>query len=267
MDYKKINRDAWNKKTVIHLGSPFYDNEAFLDGKNTLKDIDLDLLGNINGKTVLHLQCHFGQDTISLSKSGARAMGVDISDTAIEKACEYAKLLGTDTEFICSDLYELPRFLDRKFDVIYTSYGVIGWLPDMERWAQVISHFLKPGGEFVFVEFHPFVWMYNTDMKNIVYRYFNGEPFVEQIKGTYAQRDADMEYTTVNWNHALSEVMGSLLRSGICIEDFREYDYSPYDCFPNTVKIGEDKYRFAHLGDKVPIIYALKGRKSKNTRK
>lgn len=258
-DYKKINKAAWNLKTEIHINSEFYDNESFLKGESSLKHIELDLLGDIQGKSILHLQCHFGQDTISLSRLGAKVTGIDLSDNAIRYAQNMAKELGADTRFICSDIYELPNILDDKFDIVFTSYGVIGWLPDMERWAKIVAHYLKSGGQFMMVEFHPVVWMFDDDFKTIDYSYFKGAEIIEQLEGSYADRNAEIEYTTVTWTHSLSEVINNLIQAGICITRFEEYNYSPYNCFKHTIQIDKDKYRIKHLSDKLPMIYAVKG--------
>ncbi len=166
-DYLDINRVAWNGRTREHVGSVFYDVPGFLAGRNSLNDIERKLLGDIRGRTVLHLQCHFGQDTLSLARLGAKALGVDLSDKAIEKARQLNETLGLDAEFLCSDVYDLPNRLDRKFDVVFTSYGVLGWLPDMDRWASTVSHFLKPGGSFVLVEFHPMVLVFDETFSKI----------------------------------------------------------------------------------------------------
>lgn len=246
-------------KTEIHINSEFYDNESFLKGESSLKHIELDLLGDIQGKSILHLQCHFGQDTISLSRLGAKVTGIDLSDNAIRYAQNTAKELGTDTRFICSDIYELPDVLDDKFDIVFTSYGVIGWLPDMGRWAEIIARYLKPGGQFMMVEFHPVVWMFDDDFKTIDYSYFKGAEIIEQLEGSYADRNAEIEYTTVTWTHSLSEVINNLIQAGICITRFEEYNYSPYNCFKHTIQIDKDKYRIKHLSDKLPMIYAVKG--------
>ena len=128
-NYIEINRQSWNDRTEIHLKSEFYDLENFRKGKSSLNDIELNLLGDIQGMTILHLQCHFGQDTISLSRLGAKVTGVDLSDKAIECAQNLAKDTNAQTRFICCDIYDLPNHLDEKFDLVFTSYGTIGWLP------------------------------------------------------------------------------------------------------------------------------------------
>lgn len=258
-NYIDINKTAWNQKTNVHINSEFYNNEAFLKGKSSLKSIEQDLLGDIQGKSVLHLQCHFGQDTISLSRLGAKVTGIDLSDNAINHARKMAKELEVDTRFICSDIYNLPEVLDEKFDIVFTSYGVIGWLPDMERWAKTISHYLKAGGRFVMVEFHPVIWMFDDDFRTISYNYFNAGEIVEELEGSYAVRNAEIQYTTVTWTHSLSEVIGNLIQAGIRINKFEEFDYSPYNCFKHTFQIDEDKYRIKHLDNKLPMIYSIEG--------
>lgn len=260
-NYININRDAWNKKTGIHLESEFYDNESFIENTNSLKQIELELLGDIRGKSVLHLQCHFGQDSISLAKLGAKVTAVDLSDKAIDAANILAKKTNAEVDFICCNVYDLPKHLSKKFDIMFASYGVIGWLPDLKKWAEVVAHFLKPDGEFIFVEFHPFIWMYDDDFDTVAYRYFNSGEIVEDVKGTYANRDAKIEYKTICWNHSTSEVLNSLIKAGINIEQFNEYDYSPYNCFKHTLQIGTDKFIIKHLGNKIPMTFAIRGRK------
>ena len=258
MDYIKINKKLWNSKTAIHYQSDFYDVESFIKGKDSLNPIEIGLLGQIRGKKILHLQCHFGLDTISLSRHGAIATGVDFSENAIEKARQLNGELGTNARFITEDIYRLPEILDEKFDIVFTSYGVIGWLPDMKRWANVIHHFLKPGGEFIMVEFHPVVWMFSYDFKQIEFNYMDSSPIVEELEGTYTNRNAQIKEKSFTWNHGLSAVLDSLIKAGLTIADFREYDYSPYNCFENTVNIDEGKFKIKGLENKIPMIYSLK---------
>lgn len=231
--------------------------DSFLSGKSSLNSIELALLGDLKGKTILHLQCHFGQDTISLSRLGADVTGVDLSDKAIENAVRIAKEMGAEVRFICCDIYDLPAHLEQQFDIVFTSYGTIGWLPDLDRWAGIVSRYLKPGGKFVFVEFHPVVWMFDDAFEKIGYRYFNSGAIVETESGTYADKTADITQTYVMWNHGLGEVISSLLQNGMELNALEEYDYSPYNCFQKTVEIAPGKYRIAHLDDKIPMVYSV----------
>lgn len=257
LNYIEINRQSWNNRTAHHLKSEFYDQGNFMKGNSSLNEIELNFLKDIKGKSVLHLQCHFGQDSISLSRLGAKVTGVDFSEKAIDAAKVISKELKINTEFICSDVYELPNILDKKFDVVYTSYGTIGWLPDLDKWAQVISHFLKPNGKLLFVEFHPVVWMYNDDFNKIAYRYFNSGAIIESENGTYTDRSADLAQEYVMWNHSLSEVITSLIRQNLTIKTFEEYDYSPYNCFNHTIEFEPKKFRIKHLENNIPMVYLI----------
>lgn len=259
--YLEINRQSWNNRTDTHIKSEFYNVDRFLKGENSLNDIEMELLGDLSGKSVLHLQCHFGQDSISLSRFGARVTGIDLSDVAIERAKELAEKAGAKVEFICSDVYGLPEHLNEEFDIVFASYGTIGWLPDLDRWAKIVSKFLKPNGMFVFAEFHPVVWMFNNAFDKVAYRYFNSGPIIESSTGSYADKDGSVSQQYVMWNHGLGEVLSSLIKNGLEIRSMEEFDYSPYNCFSGTVEIAPNKYRIAHLEDKIPMVYALSARK------
>jgi len=256
-DYININKQVWNDKTEVHIASEFYDNDSFLKGKSTLNDIELALLGNVKGKKILHLQCHFGQDTMTLVRMGASAVGVDLSDKAVERATQFAQQLDLDTTFVCCDVYDAPNYIDEKFDIIFTSYGTIGWLPDLDNWAKVISHFLKPQGQFIMADFHPVVWMYDDNFKEVFYNYFNVEPIIEITSGTYAEKNADLEDKSVGWNHPISEILNSLLQSGLELNQFNEFDYSPYNCFNEMEEFETGKFRIKTFGNKIPMVYSI----------
>lgn len=256
-NYIELNRSAWNQKTGFHVKSKFYDNESFINGKSTLNNIELELLNDVKGKTILHLQCHFGQDSLSLQRLGGKVTGVDFSDKAIAEAQSLAKNLNLEAEFICCDLYELPKHLNKQFDIVFTSYGTVGWLPDLQRWGQIVSQFLKPSGKFVMVDFHPVVWMFDNDFMHVQYSYFNKEEIVETETGTYADRDAPMEATTISWNHSLSEILNGLLQSGLTLKQFNEHDYSPYNCLNNMIEVAPNKFQLAAMNDKIPLLYSI----------
>lgn len=256
-NYININKALWNDKVAHHVSSDFYNMAAFLAGKTSLNPVELELLGDVSGKRILHLQCHFGQDTLSLARMGAEVTGVDFSDAAIN----YARQLATDhnlnATFICCDLYELPQHLNETFDIVYTSYGTIGWLPDLDKWAAIVHRFLKPGGKFIFVEFHPLIWMLDEQFQHIKYPYFKDEPIVETTVGTYADREAPIEHQSISWNFSLSEMMTSLLQQGMNIKHFEEFDYSPYPCFEGLEEFEPGKFRVKHLGNKIPMLFSL----------
>lgn len=258
-EYIKNNRSLWNSKTDIHIKSDFYDVESFKKGRSSLNYLELESLGNIKGKSILHLQCHFGMDTLSLAKLGAKVTGVDLSDNAIDKARELNDELGLDAEFICSDIYELKKVLNSKYDIVYTSYGVIGWMPDLDKWAEIISHFLKPGGMFYLIEFHPVVWMFDTDISKIEYSYFNNETVIETI-GTYAEPENEFRHKSYSWNHSLSSVINALTKNDLRITEFNEYPFSFYDCFKKEV-LTKDKngfWQFKGIEGKMPMMFSVK---------
>lgn len=257
LDYININKQTWNNKTDVHIASEFYDMQGFLDGKSTLNSIELELLGDVKGKNILHLQCHFGQDTMTFSRMGAKAKGVDLSDNAIERAREFASKLNLDTTFVCCDIYDAPQFIDEKFDIVFTSYGTIGWFPDLDKWAKVVSHFLKPDGKFIMADFHPVVWMFDNDFKEVFYNYFNVEPIIEDESGTYADRYSHISAQTMTWNHPTSELLNSLIDNGLEINCFNEYNYSPYNCFNETEEFEPNKFRIKHFGNKIPMVYSI----------
>lgn len=256
-DYIKKNKELWNSRTNFHVGSAFYDMDSFLKGKSSLNNIELELLDDVKGKTILHLQCHFGQDSLSLARMGAQVTGVDLSDNAIAKANELNKQLNLNAEFVCCDIYDLPQHLSKKFDIVFTSYGTIGWFPDLNKWAKIVSDYLTPGGKFVFAEFHPAVWMFDNDFTKIQYSYFNDEVIVEKEQGTYADKDAPISLESVTWNHPIDKVLNALISNGLTIKSFNEYNYSPYNCFSHTEEFEPGKFRIKHLGNKIPMVYSL----------
>ncbi len=261
-NYLDKNRNSWNKRAELHIGSEFYDVKGFLEGKSSLNSIETELLGDLQGKSVLHLQCHFGQDSISLARLGAEVTGMDLSDKAIEFAKELAGKDTTNAKFICCDVYDLPNHLDGEFDIVFTSYGTIGWLPDLDKWAKVISHFLKPDGKFLIVEFHPFVWMFNDEFNEIAYNYFKDKPIVEVKDSSYTDGNFSEKIEDISWNHSLSEVINSLINNGLKISHFKEYDYSPYDIFSGGEESEKGKFRIRKFGDKIPMVYSLVAIKS-----
>ncbi len=257
-DYIQINRELWNKRTESHIKSEFYDVASFLNGKSSLNKSELDLLGDVSGKSLLHLQCHFGLDSLSLARLGAEVTGVDLSPQAIIEAEKLAKQTKIYANFVCSDLYSLPQHLDEKYDIVFTSYGTIGWLPDMTAWANIIAKYLKPGGKFAMVDFHPVVWMFDDEFNYIQYSYFNKEVIIEQSEGSYADHNADIKNISYSWNHDLSEILNALINAGLKLEVFNEYNFSHYNCFKQTEQTEDGNYIIKHHGDKLPMMYGIR---------
>lgn len=265
-NYIETNESLWNKKVEPHTKSDFYNLEAFKKGWNSLRHIEMNALSDeVKDKSMLHLQCHFGQDSLAWSRLGAKVTGIDFSENAITKAQELNDELKLDATFIHSNVYDVRKHIQKKFDIVFTSYGVICWLPDLDKWAKVIADSLEPNGVFYMVETHPALIIYDLDNpKNLrlQYDYFhNPTPDEELITGTYADNEADLKHQEFTWSHSISEVIMPLLKHGLVLESFNEYPYSTWDCFPNQEKVGDEKFVFGNLGKSLPHLFELRMRK------
>jgi len=253
MDYLAVNKDTWNKRTKVHLDSKFYDVEKFLAGGCSLNAVELAEVGDVKGMRLLHLQCHFGQDTLSWAKLGADVTGVDLSSEAIKQAELLAKQLQIQANFICDDVLAFGEKNQEKYDIVYTSYGVLCWLADLDAWAKTVSDALVEGGQFNLVEFHPF----NDVLSG--YAYFpSSEPDIEE-EPTYTENATDEKSTVITWPHSISEVMNALIRQGISIESFNEFAYSPYNCFEGLEEVEGKGFQLMRNGQQVPLLYSIKG--------
>ncbi|TCK67314.1 methyltransferase family protein [Winogradskyella wandonensis] len=261
-NYFETNKATWNKKVAVHAQSDMYDMEAFKAGKSSLMPYELKALGNVSGKSLLHLQCHFGQDTLSWSRMGAKCTAVDLSDEAINLAKQLNEELGLDAQFVCCNVLDTSQHISETFDIVFTSYGTIGWLPDLKPWAQMIAERLKPGGVFYIVEFHPILWMfdYTDDKLEMKYHYNQDEVIYDEYQGTYADQNSKMVSKEYGWNHGLGEVVNALIEAGLQIDYLNEYDESPYDVFPNLVKTEAGLYK---MKDQLfPMIFEIKATKN-----
>jgi len=259
--YFEVNKDTWNEKVKVHAKSAMYDLEAFKKGKSSLMRYELNALRDIKEKSLLHLQCHFGQDTLSWSRLGAKCVGVDLSDEGITLAKQLNEELKLDAEFICCNVLDTSKYVKDTFDIVFTSYGVIGWLPDLKPWGQMIAERLKKGGTFYMVEFHPIVWMFDylEDKPIMKYGYMQDEVIYEEYEGTYANQDSKMISKEYGWNHGLGEVINALAEAGLHIDYLNEYNESPYDVLPNLLKTNSGMYK---TKDQLyPLIFELKATK------
>lgn len=260
-DYFKVNKATWNEKVKIHSESAMYDLKSFKEGKSSLMSYELEGLGDVDGKSLLHLQCHFGQDTLSLSRMGAKCVGVDLSDEGIKLAQKLNEELNLDADFFCCNILDTSKHIKDTFDIVFTSYGVIGWLPDLKPWGKMIAERLKVGGTFFIAEFHPIVWMFSyLDGKPVMkYGYMQNEVIYEEYEGTYANSDSKMTSKEYGWNHGLGEVVTALTEAGLHIEYLKEFDESPYDVLPDLIRTESGMYR---TKDQLyPLIFTLKATK------
>jgi SAM-dependent methyltransferase len=216
-DYREVNLAGWNERVPAHVASPGYAVQRFVEDPGFLSNVvrfDVPRLGDITGLRAVHLQCHIGTDTVSLARLGASMTGLDFSAAAIEAARKLASETGADVTFVEAELYAAPDALDNgSFDLVYTGIGALGWLPDIRRWANVVSALLRPGGRLFIREGHPMLWTLDDerddDLLVAKYPYFEqAEPMVFDQGGTYVETDVVFEHNlTHEWNHGLGEII------------------------------------------------------------
>ncbi|NLF00027.1 MAG: methyltransferase domain-containing protein [Anaerolineales bacterium] len=266
-EYLSANRAWWDEATSIHARSPMYDVVGFKAGRSTLTAIERAELGDLASKSVLHLQCHFGLDTLSLARLGAQVTGADFSTQAIELARSLSAELDIPARFVCANVYDLPGVLSGQFDVVFTSQGVLPWLPDLTRWAQVIAHFLRPGGTFYILEVHPFGATLDDDAAatrlEVCYPYFHSaKPARFEGEGSYADRDARFEHTvTYEWVHSMGDVINALIGAGLHIQFLHEFPYCFYQMTPYLVQDDAGWWRLPGNDESVPLMFSLRATK------
>jgi SAM-dependent methyltransferase len=268
-DYLKANLASWDEAVTLHVGSELYDVNGFKAGKSSLSEIELGELGPLvrEDTRLLHLQCHFGLDTLSWARQGAIATGVDFSGEGIRTARALAAEVGLSERavFVQSDVATLPDKLSGTFDVVFTSWGALIWLGDLERWAEVIAGFLRPGGTFYIAEFHPCVFLLADDATpddlRIDYPYFMyGVPQRFDEDGDYADPDAKVEHTvTFEWLHGFGEIIDPLLRRGLRLDYLHELPYTvPGLPFPFVEKDERGMQRVKGHHEGFPLSFTLK---------
>lgn len=272
-DYLKANLASWDEAVALHVGSELYDVAGFKAGATSLSPIELEELGPLvgEGTTLLHLQCHFGLDTLSWARRGAVVTGVDFSGEGVRTARELAGEAGLSARatFIQSDVESLPDRLSGAYDVVFTSWGALIWLGDLERWAEVVTHFLKPGGVLYIAEFHPYAFLLaddaTPDSLRIGYPYFMyGEPQRFDDDEDYADPHAKTEHTvTFEWLHGFSEILDPLLRRGFRLDFLHELPYTvPGLPFAFLEKDAAGMLRVKGHHDDVPLTFTLRMTKS-----
>jgi SAM-dependent methyltransferase len=255
------NQANWDERLPIHLEA--YRVPEFLAGGLTLWPLERGELGSVAGKSLLHLQCHFGLDTMSWARLGASVTGVDFSSAAIAAARRLSVESGVPARFVESNLFDLPDVLDDRFDIVFTSYGVLSWLPDIEAWARVVAHFLRDGGTFYIAELHPWAWvMDDTGLSpEPGARYFHDEePLKWEQHGSYVGEPRHFDNpTTYEWNHSLGDITSALIDAGIEIEFLHEWPFSVYRAFTTMEQHDDGTW---HLpGDRWPLLFSIRGRR------
>jgi SAM-dependent methyltransferase len=262
-EHLRANRAVWDEWTGINASSDFYNLATFKAGRCSLKTLELEELGDVRGKRLLHLQCHFGMDTLSWSRLGALVTGVDFSPRAVELAQSLSRELDLPARFVCCNLYDLPQQLDpaEKFDIVFTSYGALTWLPDRRRWAQIAASYLRPGGVFYIAEFHPFSMVFNEETATPVvkYPYFDEGMMAFPVQGSYADPSAEtVNKTTYEWNYPLGEVVSELIAAGLQIEFLHEWPFACYPMFPYLVEGPDGLFRMPPGQLSLPLEFSIR---------
>jgi len=265
-DQEKMNTNLeyWEEVVDIHAASRFYDVEGFKAEKRPLNELELGEVGDVSGKSLLHLQCHFGMDTLAWARLGAKVTGMDYSRNAIAKARELAEETGIEARFIHCNLYDLPQHLEGQFDVVYTSYGVLCWLPDIREWARIAASYVKPGGIFYIAEFHPFAAMFDTEAQDLRLNdpYFVHDAISYEFDETYTgdhvkiTRRKDFE-----WIHPIGEIVTALIDSGLRVEFLHEHAFSVFEQFPFLVTEKPGIWKFAQEPAPIPLMFSLRAKK------
>jgi SAM-dependent methyltransferase len=263
-EYIEANRSLWNAWTGYHVESAFYDVAGFKAGRSSLCALDVAEVGEVRGKTLLHLQCHFGQDTLSWARLGATVTGADLSDAAITFAQRLASELDLPATFVQANLYDLPDVLEGTFDIVYVNMGALNWLPDLAPWGRIVAHYLKPGGIFYMREIHPMSQLFDPTADGtgleLKYSYFkSAEPLRFDVEGSYAGPAPGYHGVEYSWNHSLSEILGALLDAGLQLEFLHEFPYSDFGAqFPGMVQGDDGWWRGTGPAAHLPLMYTLR---------
>ncbi len=267
-EIRQANTALWNEWAMIHERSAVYDVPGFIQGKSSLHAVELEEVGVVSGKSLLHLQCHIGLDTLSWARLGAIVTGVDFSPAAISVASRVSAEANIPADFVCCDLYDLQLHLNRQFDIVFTSYGVLCWLPDLERWAALIARNLRPGGFFYIAELHPLAAVFDADSPALEPRlrdpYFQpAEPVRWEGDGTYAEPHAQVRQREhYEWAHTLGEVVTALAGAGLDIEFLHEFPYCVEGTLGSLMERGDDGwYRLKNYDGYLPLMFSIKARK------
>jgi SAM-dependent methyltransferase len=271
-DYRTVNRANWDERAPVHAASAFYGLDQFVDDPKALSTIvqfDVPRLGDIRGLRGVHLQCHIGTDTVSLSRLGARMTGLDFSGAAVAEARRFAERIGDSTDFVESDVYAAVDVLGAaQFDLVFTGVGALCWLPDIQRWAEVVAALLKPGGRLFLREGHPMLWAIDekhTDRLVVDYPYFEtADPIVFDDPGTYVQTEHEFQHVrTLSWNHGLGEIVTALLDHGLTLTQLVEHDSVPWEALPGVMEqVGDPaEWRLVERRERLPMSYTLQAHK------
>ncbi|WP_406291678.1 class I SAM-dependent methyltransferase [Streptomyces sp. NBC_00624] len=262
-DELAANRALWDARAWAHGTTPndkYYDVDSFLAGRQTLYGIELELAGDVTGQDVLHLQCHFGMDTLNWARLGARVTGVDFSSTAIVRARELAERAGLTADFVEADTQNLPSDLADGFDLVIATYGVMCWIGDLDAWMHGAAMALRPGGRLVLVDLHPaFQTLASYEPLVADWPYGGGQPQREAVTGTYADPDLPMaSQEVVQYPHSVGEIVTAAAGAGLIVDRLGEHTEADFNGRRILPKGPDGNYRFPFGDTYLPILYSLR---------
>ena len=257
-DWRALNRAWWDERVPLHVASDLYDVEGFKAGRDTVEPFEARLAGEVSGVRLAHLQCHFGLDSMGWARRGASVVGLDFSQPAVDAANGLAAELGLDARFVCADVYDAVEALGgEQFDLVYTGLGALNWLPDLERWGDVVEALVRPGGRLLLSEFHPFSHVFADEDRSVQYDYFSDEPFVWHDSGSYAAGEAETSNNrTIEHQHGVGKILTVLLGRGLRLTAFEEYDHTLFARWPDLVA-GSGTFRLPEGEPRLPLMFAL----------
>ncbi len=273
--YFEANRARWDECVDIHVASRGYDMDGFLRGEKSLCDVEMAEVGDVRGKTLLHLQCHFGMDTLNWARLGARVTGVDFSEAGVLQARDLAEKIGvTDSTFVQSNVYDAREALSGEFDVVYTGIGALCWLPDVQGWARVAASLVKPGGFLYIYEGHPVLWSLDYDREDRLLvmssPYFElSQPEEWDASNTYVDGPPLQNTKTFEWNHGMGEIVTAIIDAGLRIDFVHEHREVPWQAlnFLEPTDTAEEGSRYTRRAlwrlpedqrDLAPLMYSIK---------
>lgn len=270
-DYRAANHANWESRVPVHAASSIYHLERYIAEPELISEVvefDLGRLGDVAGLDVVHLQCHMGNDTLSLARLGANVTGLDFSASALEQARRVSAAGGPHVEYVEADVYDAPAAVGvGRFDLVYTGIGAINWLPSVARWAKTVAALLKPGGELFIREGHPVLWALDDPRPDglpvLAFPYFetDGVLFIEE--DTYVDQDEPLAAPDiVHFNHGLAEIFNAIWSAGMDITLFEEHTTVPWNPLGDAmVDVGGGEWQLRDRPERLPCSYTLRARK------